>query len=214
MAFLPESSGIPWPFRNRYVKTCLHRRSYKRNRVCPQSVSCRGTGKPGRLPERFEAGLLCLSCVPDWFGIGSTPAKEVSEPLCLMRRTSPISSHELRPHRWPHAIHAHDHRVLGQLLSPTAHLCTQNFHSLGYRIELVDCLWKWHCNTLALSQEGYRYHCCKAGAKITLDCTVLKGHTSIDESMLTGESMPVDKKAEDPDYAASLNKTGTVQFKV
>ncbi len=53
----------------------------------------------------------------------------------------------------------------------------------------------------------------KPGAKIPVDGTVIEGHTSIDESMLTGESMPVDKKAGDTIYAASLNTTGTVQFR-
>lgn len=53
----------------------------------------------------------------------------------------------------------------------------------------------------------------KPGAKIPVDGTVMEGHTSIDESMLTGESMPVDKKSGDPVYTASLNTTGTIQFK-
>lgn len=53
----------------------------------------------------------------------------------------------------------------------------------------------------------------KPGTKIPVDGTVLSGQTSIDESMLTGESMPVSKKAGDPVYAASLNTTGTVTFK-
>ena len=53
----------------------------------------------------------------------------------------------------------------------------------------------------------------KPGAKIPVDGTVLEGHTAIDESMLTGESMPVDKKAGDPVYTASINTTGTVQFR-
>ena len=53
----------------------------------------------------------------------------------------------------------------------------------------------------------------KPGAKIPVDGTVIEGHTAIDESMLTGESMPVDKKAGDTVYAASLNTTGTVQFR-
>ena len=52
----------------------------------------------------------------------------------------------------------------------------------------------------------------KPGAKIPVDGTVLEGHTAIDESMLTGESMPVDKKSGDAVYAASLNTTGTIQF--
>jgi len=53
----------------------------------------------------------------------------------------------------------------------------------------------------------------KPGAKIPVDGTVLEGHTAIDESMLTGESMPVDKKAGDAVYAASLNTNGTIQFR-
>lgn len=53
----------------------------------------------------------------------------------------------------------------------------------------------------------------KPGAKIPVDGTVMQGHTAIDESMLTGESMPVDKKAGDMVYAASLNTTGTIQFR-
>lgn len=53
----------------------------------------------------------------------------------------------------------------------------------------------------------------KPGEKIPVDGTVISGHTAIDESMLTGESMPVDKKEGDPVYAASLNTTGALQFK-
>ena len=53
----------------------------------------------------------------------------------------------------------------------------------------------------------------KPGSKIPVDGTVLEGHTAIDESMLTGESMPVDKKAGDSVYAASLNSNGTIQFR-
>jgi len=53
----------------------------------------------------------------------------------------------------------------------------------------------------------------KPGSSIPVDGTVIEGHTSIDESMLTGESMPVDKKAGDMVYTASLNTTGTVRFR-
>ncbi|MDR1952819.1 MAG: heavy metal translocating P-type ATPase [Elusimicrobiota bacterium] len=53
----------------------------------------------------------------------------------------------------------------------------------------------------------------KPGEKIPVDGTVVSGNTSIDESMLTGESMPVDKKAGDAVYAASLNTTGSMQFR-
>ena len=53
----------------------------------------------------------------------------------------------------------------------------------------------------------------KPGGKIPVDGTVLEGHTAIDESMLTGESMPVDKKIGDTVYAASLNANGTIRFR-
>lgn len=53
----------------------------------------------------------------------------------------------------------------------------------------------------------------KPGEKIPVDGEVLEGHTSIDESMLTGESIPVEKKAGDQVYAASINKNGVIQFK-
>jgi len=53
----------------------------------------------------------------------------------------------------------------------------------------------------------------KPGAKIPVDGTVTEGCTAVDESMLTGESMPVDKKIGDSVYAASLNTTGAVRFK-
>ncbi|MDR2486701.1 MAG: heavy metal translocating P-type ATPase [Clostridiales Family XIII bacterium] len=53
----------------------------------------------------------------------------------------------------------------------------------------------------------------KPGAKIPVDGTVLEGHTAIDESMLTGESMPIDKGAGSPVYAATINTTGTVRFR-
>lgn len=53
----------------------------------------------------------------------------------------------------------------------------------------------------------------KPGEKIPVDGVVLEGSTSIDESMLTGESMPIEKKSGDSVYAASINKNGMIQFK-
>ncbi len=53
----------------------------------------------------------------------------------------------------------------------------------------------------------------KPGEKIPVDGVVLEGNTAIDESMLTGESMPVDKKINDKVFAASINKNGTIKFK-
>ncbi|MDR2094262.1 MAG: heavy metal translocating P-type ATPase [Treponema sp.] len=53
----------------------------------------------------------------------------------------------------------------------------------------------------------------KPGAKIPVDGVVTEGQTAIDESMLTGESMPVDKKAGDKVYAATINSNGVIRFK-
>ena len=53
----------------------------------------------------------------------------------------------------------------------------------------------------------------KPGANIPVDGTIIDGHTAIDESMLTGESMPVDKNPGDSVYAATTNTTGSVRFR-
>jgi Cu+-exporting ATPase len=52
----------------------------------------------------------------------------------------------------------------------------------------------------------------RPGEKIPVDGTVLDGATAIDESMLSGESMPVDKQAGDGVYAASINGHGSIRF--
>jgi Cu+-exporting ATPase len=53
----------------------------------------------------------------------------------------------------------------------------------------------------------------RPGEKIPVDGIVTQGHSSIDESMLTGEPMPVKKVAGDTIVAGTLNKTGSILFK-
>lgn len=53
----------------------------------------------------------------------------------------------------------------------------------------------------------------RPGEKIPVDGTVVEGHTAVDESMLTGEPMPVEKQASDEVVAGTLNKTGSIVFK-
>ncbi len=52
----------------------------------------------------------------------------------------------------------------------------------------------------------------KPGEKIPVDGIVLEGQTAIDESMLTGEPMPVEKAKDDEVVAGTLNKSGMITF--
>ncbi len=52
----------------------------------------------------------------------------------------------------------------------------------------------------------------RPGEKVPVDGEVLEGHTSIDESMLTGEPMPVEKTTGDKVVAGTMNKSGSILF--
>ncbi len=52
----------------------------------------------------------------------------------------------------------------------------------------------------------------RPGEKIPVDGVVREGYSSVDESMVTGESMPVEKKAGDTVIGATMNKTGSFRF--
>lgn len=53
----------------------------------------------------------------------------------------------------------------------------------------------------------------RPGEKIAVDGQIVSGSSTIDESMITGESMPVEKKAGDSVVGATANGTGTFTFK-
>ncbi|CUH95024.1 Copper-exporting P-type ATPase A [Propionispora sp. 2/2-37] len=53
----------------------------------------------------------------------------------------------------------------------------------------------------------------RPGEKIPVDGVIIEGVSAVDESMLTGESLPVDKKTGDEVTGATLNKLGAFKFK-
>jgi Cu+-exporting ATPase len=53
----------------------------------------------------------------------------------------------------------------------------------------------------------------RPGEKISVDGEVIEGHSTVDESMLTGEPMPVEKTVGKEVVAGTLNKTGALLFK-
>lgn len=54
----------------------------------------------------------------------------------------------------------------------------------------------------------------KPGSRIPLDGILVKGHSSVDESMLTGESVPVEKQPGDPLIGGSMNYHGAMELEV
>jgi Cu+-exporting ATPase len=53
----------------------------------------------------------------------------------------------------------------------------------------------------------------KPGEKIPVDGAVIEGYSAVDEKVITGESIPVEKKVGDQVVGATLNKTGVFKFK-
>jgi len=53
----------------------------------------------------------------------------------------------------------------------------------------------------------------KPGEKIPVDGKIIEGYSSVDESMITGESIPAEKKKNDMVIGATINKTGSFKFK-
>ncbi|MFD2637269.1 heavy metal translocating P-type ATPase [Piscibacillus salipiscarius] len=54
----------------------------------------------------------------------------------------------------------------------------------------------------------------KPGEKVPVDGRIIDGNTSIDESMLTGESVPIEKQKEDEVIGGSVNKEGSITIEV
>ena len=53
----------------------------------------------------------------------------------------------------------------------------------------------------------------RPGAGIPVDGVVVEGYSAVDESMVTGESLPVEKRVDDETIAGTINKTGSFQMR-
>lgn len=106
--------------------------------------------------------------------------------------------------------------VLGKLLETRAK---------GQTSEAIKKLMGLQAKTARVIREGIEmdipleevqsgdYIFVRAGEKIPVDGEIVEGSTSVDESMLTGESMPVTKKVGDTVIGATMNKQGSFTFK-
>ena len=54
----------------------------------------------------------------------------------------------------------------------------------------------------------------QAGQRIPLDGVVVKGQSAVNQAPITGESVPVDKKASDPVFAGTINGEGSLEIEV
>lgn len=106
--------------------------------------------------------------------------------------------------------------ILGKLLEATAK---------GRTSEAIKALMGLQAKTARVLREGQETDIpvdavlagdvvvVRPGEKIPVDGVILEGTSTLDESMLTGESLPVDKKPGDQVVGASINKLGTFKFR-
>ena len=89
-------------------------------------------------------------------------------------------------------------KKLLKLQAKTAHLLHEGKHEMDVPIEEV------RVGDILLV---------KPGEKVPVDGIIIEGYSALDESMVTGESMPVDKKVGDAVVGATINKTGAFKFR-
>jgi len=106
--------------------------------------------------------------------------------------------------------------ILGKLLESTAK---------GRTSEALKALMGLQAKTASVIREGQEIDVLieavivgdiivvRPGEKIPVDGVIVEGTSTVDESMLTGESLPIDKKVDDKVVGATINKLGTFKFK-
>ncbi|HEX2520056.1 MAG TPA: heavy metal translocating P-type ATPase, partial [Castellaniella sp.] len=72
---------------------------------------------------------------------------------------------------------------------------------------------RWASRPVADIAAGSRVRA-RPGERIALDGEILSGQSTIDQSPITGESLPVEKAVGDPVYAGTINTTGTLEYRV
>ena len=110
--------------------------------------------------------------------------------------------------------------LLGRLLEERAKYSTSSAIKklAGLQPKTVTILKRKHCNSgyTVINIEDVAVGdivIVKPGEKIAVDGTVVEGESFVDESMLSGESMPVEKKTGCRVFAGTINQTGSFMFK-
>ena len=105
--------------------------------------------------------------------------------------------------------------ILGKLLEATAK---------GRTSEAIKALMGLQAKTARVFRDGQEFDIpfeavvagdvvvVRPGEKVPVDGVIVEGTSTVDESMLTGESLPVDKKIGDQVVGATINKFGTFKF--
>ncbi|MGD0549572.1 MAG: heavy metal translocating P-type ATPase [Candidatus Bathyarchaeia archaeon] len=92
---------------------------------------------------------------------------------------------------------------------------TLEYMSKGKASEAVRKLLDLQSRTARIVRDGNEIDVpveeVQVGERVPVDGVVLEGHTSIDQSMITGESMPIEKKVADQVIGGTINKTGFVR---
>src|SRR5690606_36536565 len=84
------------------------------------------------------------------------------------------------------------------------------------KLQVKTALIEKNGREIEVNIEQVRHHdivIVKPGGKIPVDGIIIEGKSSVDESMITGESIPIDKGINDMVIGGTINKQGSFKFK-
>lgn len=86
---------------------------------------------------------------------------------------------------------------------------------MGLQAKTARVIIKGHIHDIPIAEVRHQDRVLvRPGEKIPVDGKIVKGYSSVDESMITGESLPVEKSIHDLVIGGTINKTGSFEFEV